>query len=132
MKEHQIKPTDTTDWHPWCQEKSRLIMVYLAAALTCRQTRKSRAMIGYALRDAAKLFWLELQIGAGEDLEAAIVDEITDAVCRSPKDADKVLDAMVQRVKQGPRAARSAPAALVPQPPSEGSRSTPPPTRCGE
>ena len=77
-------------------------------------------MIGHALRDAAKLFWLELQIEAGEKLEAAIVDEIKDAVCHSPKDADQILDEMVQRVMPSSRAARSASAArasLCPEPP---------------
>lgn len=51
-------------------------------ALTCRQTPKSRKMIGNAMDDAAKLFTLELQIDAGR-LLPELPDEITNTVMRS-------------------------------------------------
>ena len=84
----------TTDWHCWRKEKSRRVIEYLASALTCQQTPKSREMIGHAIRDAAKLFTLELQIEAGRHFPD-LTDEITNSVRRSPQSAKELLDETV-------------------------------------
>ena len=87
----------TTDWHCWRKEKSRRVIEYLASALTCQQTPKSREMIGHAIRDAAKLFTLELQIEAGRQF-AELTDEITNSVRRSPQNAKQLLDETVAKL----------------------------------
>ena len=87
----------TTDWHCWRKEKSRRVIEYLASALTCQQTPKSREMIGHAIRDAAKLFTLELQIEAGRHFPE-LTDEITNSVKRSPQQAKELLDKAVAKL----------------------------------
>jgi hypothetical protein len=87
----------STDWHPWRKEKSRLVIQYLASALTCRQTPKSRKMIGHAIYDAAKLFTLELQLEAGRKFNDLHV-EIQQVVMNSPATAKAELDAIVERL----------------------------------
>src|ERR1035438_10168235 len=51
-------------------------------------------MIGHAIRDAAKLFTLELQIDRGGEFGefAELTDEITNSVRRSPQQAKELLD----------------------------------------
>ena len=90
----------TTDWHCWRKEKSRRVIEYLASALTCQQTPKSREMIGHAIRDAAKLFTLELQIERGGEFGefAELTDEITNSVRRSPPQAKELLDMAVAKL----------------------------------
>ncbi len=87
----------STDWHSWRKEKSRRVIEYLACALTYRQTPSSREMIGHAIRDAAKLLTLELEIEAGRHFPE-LTDEITNSVRRSPQDAEKVLDEKVAKL----------------------------------
>jgi hypothetical protein len=53
-------------------------------------------MIGHAIRDAAKLFTLELQIEAGRQF-AELPDEITISVMRSPEDAKELLNEIVAK-----------------------------------
>jgi hypothetical protein len=77
--------------------KSRLVIEYLAEALTCRQTPKSREKIGCAIRDAAKIFIWGLEIETGKELKS-LPDEITDSVMHSPADAAKCIDDVVSRV----------------------------------
>ena len=86
----------TTDLHCWRKEKSRNVIVYLASALTCRQTPKSREMIGHAIRDAAKLFMSELEFEAGREFHE-LPDEIRNSVMRSPQNAKELLDEMVAK-----------------------------------
>jgi hypothetical protein len=87
----------STDWHPWRKEKSRLVIRYLASALTCRQTPKSRKMIGAAIHDAAKLFALELELEAGRKFSGLHI-EIQETVMKSPSTAEADLDAIVGRL----------------------------------
>jgi len=54
-------------------------------------------MIGHAIRDAAKLFTLELQIEAGRQF-AELTDEITNSVRRSPQNAKQLLDETVAKL----------------------------------
>jgi hypothetical protein len=54
-------------------------------------------MIGHAIRDAAKLFTLELQIEAGKPF-AELTDEITNSVRRSPQNAKELLDETVAKL----------------------------------
>ena len=96
MNENMI----TTDYHYWRKEKSREVIEHLALALTCRQTPKSREHIGIAIRNAAKLFALELNGADGEpELLAALTDEITDSVMRSPQNAKELIDAAVAKLR---------------------------------
>ena len=54
-------------------------------------------MIGHAIRDAAKLFTLELQIEAGRHFPE-LTDEITNSVKRSPQQAKELLDKAVAKL----------------------------------
>jgi hypothetical protein len=86
----------STDWHPWRKEKSRHVIQFLAA-LTCRQTPKSRRMISEAIFDAAKLFTLELEFEAGRQFSDLHL-EIQETVMKSPATAEADLDAIVERL----------------------------------
>ncbi|PYI87200.1 MAG: hypothetical protein DME26_06905 [Verrucomicrobia bacterium] len=70
---------------------------YLASALTCRQTPKSRRAISWAIYDAAKLFTLELELEAGRAFRGLHVG-IRRAVMRSPQTATEYLDETVRRL----------------------------------
>lgn len=90
----------STDWHPWRKEKSRLVIRYLASALTCKQTPKSRKMICAAIYDAAKLFTLELELEAKRTFKDLHL-EIQKTVMKSPATADADLDIIVSRLVPG-------------------------------
>lgn len=95
MIDYQNKPTDL---HSWRKEKSRNVIEYLAIALTCHQTPKSREFICHAIRDAAKLFTSELQIELGRQFPQ-LPDVITNSVRRSPRTAEKFLNETVATLR---------------------------------